>query len=105
MSDEAELRERLRDVITKLEFVGTLKHGPRTAVINVGKLLDAIMPILAEREAKVRDAAIEECAKLCDARTNRNGRGGMGEILANTQNEEARQIAAALRSAQPKEKA
>ena len=47
-----------------------------------------------------RLAAMQECAKVCNMRANRSNssRGGMGQIFAETQDEEARQCAAAIRA-------
>ena len=52
-----------------------------------------------------RDQVIEECAKLCEERAVRSdrARGGMGKIFAQTQDMEALNIAAALRSLKTEE--
>lgn len=54
----------------------------------------------ARRTTPDREAIIEECAKVCDARAHRGdtARGGMGQIFADTQDEEARSCANAIRA-------
>jgi hypothetical protein len=78
----------------------------RAALAESEKQLEHWKQQVAFQKANAADAraeALEEAARLLDSRTNRSGRGGIGEILANTQNEEARQCAEVVRAVAARE--
>jgi hypothetical protein len=96
--------ERAREIAVRLvcgEAVGASDGNtyiPRSPTVQ--ELVAALLAFAEQSRATGRIAVVEECARVAEKRNGRaeSARGTMGQMFADTQDQEARDIAAAIRT-------